>query len=96
MPGGKGERGWMPAPGACVTGNASAGAIADRIRRSQVDKKWTELVGLLTDAPEMMEAGRLRWKLIVFAEHRDTLNYLSASCAPTSADPKSSWPFTAE
>jgi hypothetical protein len=70
--------------------------IADRVRHSQVDKKWTELVGLLTDAPEMMEAGGLRRKLIVFTEHLDTLNYLSASCAPASADPKSSWPFTAE
>ena len=50
----------MPARGACVTGNASAEAIADRVRHSQVDKKWTELVGLLTDAAEMMEAGGLR------------------------------------
>jgi SNF2 family DNA or RNA helicase len=34
-------------------------ALADRVRKSQVDKKWTELVGLLAEAPEMMEAGRI-------------------------------------
>ena len=50
--------------------------LADRVRKSQVDKKWTELLGLLADAPEMMEAGGTRRKLIVFTEHRDTLNYL--------------------
>ena len=46
------------------------------MRQSQVDKKWTELVGLLADAPEMVEADGSRRKLIVFTEHRDTLNYL--------------------
>ncbi|MGA8417279.1 MAG: helicase-related protein [Candidatus Dormiibacterota bacterium] len=50
--------------------------LADRVRQSQIDKKWTELLGLLADAPEMMEAGGTRRKLIVFTEHRDTLNYL--------------------
>jgi superfamily II DNA or RNA helicase len=50
--------------------------LADRVRQSQVDKKWTELVGLLAEAPEMMEPGGSRRKLIVFTEHRDTLNYL--------------------
>jgi superfamily II DNA or RNA helicase len=51
-------------------------ALADRVRQSQVDKKWTELVGLLADSPEMVEADGSRRKLIVFTEHRDTLNYL--------------------
>ncbi len=50
--------------------------LADRVRRSQVDKKWTELLGLLADTPEMIEPGGTRRKLIVFTEHRDTLNYL--------------------
>jgi superfamily II DNA or RNA helicase len=51
-------------------------ALADTVRKSQVDKKWTELLGLLADEPEMLEAGGTRRKLIVFTEHRDTLNYL--------------------
>jgi len=49
---------------------------ADRVRASGVDKKWTELLGLLGDEPEMLEADGTRRKLIVFTEHRDTLNYL--------------------
>lgn len=49
---------------------------ADRVRASGVDKKWTELLGLLGDAPEFFEADGTRRKLIVFTEHRDTLNYL--------------------
>lgn len=51
-------------------------ARADQVRRSGVDKKWTELVGLLGDEPEMFETDGTRRKLIVFTEHRDTLNYL--------------------
>ncbi len=49
---------------------------ADRVRSSRVDKKLTELLGLLGDSPEMFEADGTRRKLIVFTEHRDTLNYL--------------------
>ena len=59
-------------------------ALADRVRQSQVDKKWTELLGLLAEAPEMMEAGGTRRKLIVFTEHRDTLNYLVGQAADLS------------
>ena len=51
-------------------------ALADRVRKSQIDKKWTELHGLLAETPEMREADGTRRKLIVFTEHRDTLNYL--------------------
>ena len=40
------------------------------------DRKWDELARLLQNTPEMLdEHGRLR-KLIVFTEHRDTLDYL--------------------
>jgi len=40
------------------------------------DRKWEELSKLLQNTPEMRDpAGRLR-KLIIFSEHRDTLNYL--------------------
>jgi len=51
-------------------------ALADRVRRSGTDRKWTELVGLLDDRPEMVDETGTRRKLIVFTEHRDTLNQL--------------------
>jgi len=42
------------------------------------DKKWEELSHLLQDRPEMYTAGGNRRKLIIFTEHKDTLNYLVA------------------
>lgn len=51
-------------------------ALAERVRRSGTDRKWTELVGLLDDRPEMVDETGARRKLIVFTEHRDTLNQL--------------------
>lgn len=40
------------------------------------DRKWDELSRLLQDTPEMRDASGLQRKLIIFTEHRDTLNYL--------------------
>ena len=40
------------------------------------DKKWEELSSLLQDKPEMFLANGSRRKLIIFTEHKDTLNYL--------------------
>ncbi|WP_460062111.1 DEAD/DEAH box helicase [Streptomyces sp. YKOK-I1] len=49
---------------------------AQRVREAGTDRKWTELSALLRDhALEMDSHGRPR-KLIVFTEHRDTLQYL--------------------
>ncbi|WP_170799459.1 helicase-related protein [Stutzerimonas stutzeri] len=42
------------------------------------DRKWEELSSLLQDRPEMFTAAGSRRKLIIFTEHRDTLNYLVA------------------
>src|SRR6202158_630862 len=51
-------------------------ALAEGLRASGTDRKWEELSRLLQDAPEMHAPdGSLR-KLIIFTEHRDTLNYL--------------------
>ncbi len=50
--------------------------LADEVRRAGTDRKWTELVRLLEDCPEMVDRSGTRRKLIVFSEHRDTLNYL--------------------
>tara|TARA_R110001583_G_scaffold66746_3_gene191491 strand:+ start:13977 stop:17516 length:3540 start_codon:yes stop_codon:yes gene_type:complete len=40
------------------------------------DKKWEELSCLLQDKPEMFTSSGSRRKLIIFTEHKDTLNYL--------------------
>jgi superfamily II DNA or RNA helicase len=46
------------------------------VRRRGTDTKWNELSRLFQDAPEMFDAGGGRRKLVIFTEHRDTLNYL--------------------
>ena len=50
--------------------------LALNVRRSGKDKKWEELRNLLENNPEMWDAGGHRRKLVIFSEHRDTLNYL--------------------
>lgn len=40
------------------------------------DRKWEELSSLLQDKPEMYTQSGSRRKLIIFTEHKDTLNYL--------------------
>lgn len=40
------------------------------------DRKWEELSHLLQDSPQMFMPSGSRRKLIIFTEHRDTLNYL--------------------
>ncbi|MBV9047675.1 MAG: DUF3883 domain-containing protein, partial [Solirubrobacterales bacterium] len=50
--------------------------LAYRVRHSGTDRKWSELRTLLADHDITHDdAGNLR-KIIVFTEHRDTLNYL--------------------
>ena len=51
-------------------------SLAERVRNSGTDRKWEELSRLLQDNPEMRDSNGGRRKLIVFTEHRDTLNYL--------------------
>ena len=48
---------------------------AESIRRSNTDKKWDELSKLL-QSPEMINADGTRSKIIIFTEHKDTLQYL--------------------
>jgi hypothetical protein len=50
--------------------------LATRVRRSGTDKKWTELRSLLLDEQSMYGPDGTRRKIIIFTEHRDTLNYL--------------------
>lgn len=51
-------------------------ADAADVVQSGKDRKWDEFSRLLQDTPEMLTADGRRRKLIVFTEHRDTLNYL--------------------
>lgn len=51
--------------------------MAERVRNSGTDRKWAELSSLLQDNPEMFDAQGHRRKLVIFTEHRDTLNYLA-------------------
>ncbi len=49
---------------------------AEELLASGEDCKWSCLSELLQDTPEMRNADGRRRKLIIFTEHRDTLNYL--------------------
>ena len=51
--------------------------MANDVRTSGEDRKWDELSQLLQDNENMFGAERVREKLIIFTEHRDTLRYLS-------------------
>jgi len=50
--------------------------LAHRVRQAGTDKKWEELSNLLQSNPEMFDAQGHRRKIIIFSEHRDTINYL--------------------
>jgi superfamily II DNA or RNA helicase len=45
------------------------------------DRKWEELSKILQNDPAMLDASGHRRKLIIFSEHRDTLNYLHGKIA---------------
>lgn len=51
-------------------------AQAKHVVMSGMDRKWDELSKTLQNNPEMKDAGGRQRKLIIFTEHRDTLNYL--------------------
>jgi superfamily II DNA or RNA helicase len=62
-------------------------ALADRVRRSGTDRKWQEMSRILQDENQpaadggraglMFDSSGQRRKLVIFTEHRDTLNYLA-------------------
>ena len=49
---------------------------AKAVVASGQDRKWDELSKILQNNPEMHDASGRQRKLIIFSEHRDTLNYL--------------------
>ena len=51
---------------------------ARQVRDSGKDRKWEELSSLLQDNEHMKDGSGTRRKLVIFTEHRDTLNYLAS------------------
>ncbi|MCD8317262.1 MAG: SNF2-related protein [Eggerthellaceae bacterium] len=51
--------------------------MANNVRMSGEDRKWDELSKLLQDERSMFSADGSREKLIIFTEHKDTLDYLA-------------------
>jgi len=58
-------------------------AMANAVRISGEDRKWDELSKLLQDDSRMFAPDGEREKLIIFTEHRDTLNYLAGRIRST-------------
>ena len=54
---------------------------ASELVASGVDRKWEELSKILQNDPHMRDSGGRLRKLIIFTEHRDTLNYLNQKIA---------------
>ena len=49
--------------------------LAAQVRNSGLDRKWDQLRAVL-EYPEMFDQAGQRRKIVIFTEHRDTLNYL--------------------
>ena len=54
---------------------------ANALVASGKDRKWDELSRILQNEPQMHDAGGRMRKIIIFSEHRDTLNYLHKKIA---------------
>lgn len=62
-------------------------AQAKAVVASGQDRKWDELSKILQSDPEMHDAAGRQRKIIIFSEHRDTLNYLHAKIAGVLGNP---------
>lgn len=62
-------------------------AQARTVVASGQDRKWDELSKILQNEPAMRDASGRQRKLIVFSEHRDTLNYLHRRIGGVIGDP---------
>lgn len=62
--------------------------LAQRVRASGEDKKWEQLSRLLQDEKAMRTPSGAYEKLIIFTEHRDTLNYLRERITTLIGDPQ--------
>lgn len=62
--------------------------LASKLRRSGKDRKWEEFSRLLQETGEMFDVSGYRRKLVVFTEHRDTLNYLEEKIGTLLGNPE--------
>jgi SNF2 family DNA or RNA helicase len=60
---------------------------AKAVVASGQDRKWDELSKILQNNPEMRDASGRQRKIIVFSEHRDTINYLHDKIAGVLGNP---------
>ena len=61
---------------------------AQDVLKSGVDRKWEELSKILqSDSPEMFLPGGRRRKMLIFTEHKDTLDYLRKRIANVLGNP---------
>jgi SNF2 family DNA or RNA helicase len=61
---------------------------AQDVLKSGVDRKWEELSKILqSDSPEMFLPGGRRRKMLIFTEHKDTLDYLRKKIANVLGNP---------
>lgn len=61
--------------------------LARRVRLADTDRKWTELRTIMTDHALTTDSHGAPRKIIVFTEHRDTLNYLVEKLTTLLGDP---------
>ncbi len=61
---------------------------AKAVVASGQDRKWDELSRILQNNPEMHDASGRQRKIIIFSEHRDTLNYLHDRIAGVLGNPE--------
>jgi len=62
---------------------------ARKVVDSGLDRKWDELSKILQNDPRMRDADGRQRKMIVFTEHKDTLNYLERRVAGVLGTPES-------
>jgi superfamily II DNA or RNA helicase len=63
--------------------------VAHRVRSSDTDRKWSELRSILADHALQTDGYGQHRKLIVFTEHRDTLDYLRERISSLLGDERS-------
>jgi len=64
-------------------------AIAQQVIRSGTDRKWDEVSKILSENKLVRDASGNWRKLIIFTEHRDTLNYLQTKISTLLGRPES-------
>lgn len=64
-------------------------SLAQKVIRSGTDRKWDEVSKILSENQLVRDAGGNWRKLIIFTEHRDTLNYLQTRIATLLGRPES-------